>query len=128
MYIKNIFVYLVQIKSSTMKRILITLFVIISIGEVNAFTTEPTAVSKKKNTTELKRANKNVHSLKKWKIMILYTNGNKISKTIVVGKNSKKSALDTAFEEAEKYLKNEKKIKEYTVTPVTNSYVVLAGE
>jgi len=72
--------------------------------------------------------NKNLHSLKKWKLTIEYTNGNIVSKTISVDKNSTTSALDAAFEEADKYLKNSKKIKDYTIAPVTNNYVVLAGK
>ncbi|WP_062058133.1 hypothetical protein [Aquimarina longa] len=85
---------------------------------------------KEKNKEEIEgnaTQKKNVHSIKKWKMTIEYANGNVISKTIVVSKNSKFSALETAFEEAEKYLKNIKNVKEYSISPVTSSYVLLAG-
>ncbi len=73
-------------------------------------------------------ANKNIHSIKKWKITIEYVNGGRISKTIMVNKDSELSALETAFAEAEKYLKKAKNVKDYYISPVPNSYVVLAGE
>ena len=85
-------------------------------------------VDKKNEEEKNKVSNKNLHSVKKWKITIEYTNGNIISKTIVVSKKSELSALETAFDEAEKYIKNEKKVKDFYVSPVSGSYVLLAGD
>ncbi|MEW7278105.1 hypothetical protein ABW636_05880 [Aquimarina sp. 2201CG1-2-11] len=83
----------------------------------------------KKNEEEKNKANnKNLHSVKKWKITIEYTNGNIISKTIVVRKKSELSALETAFSEAEKYIKDIKKVKDFYVSPIPGSYVLLAGD
>lgn len=51
-----------------------------------------------------------------------------MSKTIVVKENSNLSALETAFLEAEKYVKTIEDIKNYEVSPVSkNSFVLLAG-
>ncbi len=98
--------------------------------------TEPTLVdNEKKEKVENKNegeknktSNKNLHSVKKWKITIEYSNGSIISKTIVVSKKSKLSALETAFKEAEKHMKNIKNVKDFYVSPVPNSYVLLAGD
>ncbi len=115
-----------------MKLLLATLLFCVSLGNAKSASTEPTN-SKEKNATEKKKdgeegtfQNKNVHSVKKWKINIEYTNGNVISKTIVVNKDSDLSALETAFMEAEKHIKDIKNIKDYSITPVTNAYVLLA--
>lgn len=82
----------------------------------------------KKKKSEKTTSVRNFHSVNKWKITIDYKNGERISKTIVVKENSNKSALETAFSEAEKYLKKSKNIKDFSVTPVSgNSYVLLAG-
>lgn len=117
-----------------MKLLLATVVFCVSLGNATSSITEPISL-KKKEKTELKKGkkenasqNKNAHSLKKWRITIEYTNGNVLSKTIVVNKNSELSALETAFNEADEHLKNIKNVKEYNISPVTNSYVVLAGE
>jgi len=92
--------------------------------------TEKTDKEKEKSKEDEKTArNKNIHSIKKWKITIVYKNGNTISKTIAVSKNSERSGLESAFAEADKYLKNKKRIKEFSVSPIGNNpYVLLAGE
>ncbi|PKV51258.1 hypothetical protein ATE84_3332 [Aquimarina sp. MAR_2010_214] len=105
----------------------------VSIGNATTYKTGVNTEEKgkkenKKEVEEKKSQNKNVHSLKKWKMTIEYVNGNTITKTIVVSKNSRLSALETAFEEAEKHLKNIENIKEYNISPVTSSYVLLAGD
>ncbi|GAA4271602.1 hypothetical protein U6A24_13535 [Aquimarina gracilis] len=116
-----------------MKLLLATAVFCVSFGHANSL--DFSNASKEKNDkTENKKEeegvakNKNVHSLKKWKISIKYTNGSVISKTIVVDENSELSALDTAFSEAEKHLRNFKNVKDYSITPVTESYVLLAGD
>ncbi|WP_103068186.1 hypothetical protein [Aquimarina sediminis] len=116
-----------------MKLLLAIAVFCVSFGYASTPTTEPTSFDKKEKTEKEKTVEgnasqkKNLHSIKKWKMTIEYTNGNSISKTIVVSKNSKLSALETAFEEAEKHLKNIKNVKEYSVSPMTDSYVLLAG-
>ncbi|WP_108869214.1 hypothetical protein [Aquimarina aquimarini] len=115
-----------------MKLLLATVVFCVSMVSATPLKTEPffggkEKIERKKKAKERTSANKNVHSIKKWKITIEYTNGNTISKTIVVSQNSKLSALETAFEEAEKHLKNTKNIKDYSISPVTDSYVLLAG-
>lgn len=81
---------------------------------------------KKKN---LNSPSKNFHTIKKWKMRIEYTNGDIISKTIEVGENSSLSAMETAFIEAEKYIKTLGKVKGYEVSPVsTNRFVLLANK
>ncbi len=70
---------------------------------------------------------KNFHSIKKWKITIEYTNGDCTSEVIIIPKNSKKSAMENAFSEAEKISKDLKNIKYYSVSPISkNSFVLLA--
>ncbi|MBP2831938.1 hypothetical protein J8281_07025 [Aquimarina sp. U1-2] len=86
---------------------------------------EKTDTNKKE---EGRSENRNAHSVKRWKMVVEYTNGTIISKTIVVGKNSEMSALDTAFAEAAKHLQDINNIKNYNITPVSDSYVVLAGK
>ncbi|MBQ0736146.1 hypothetical protein [Aquimarina celericrescens] len=117
-----------------MKLLFAIVVLCISLG--NATPSESRYVPAEKNEkTDHKRGedddvskNKNAHSLKKWKMTIEYNNGSIVSKTIVVDKDSKRSALETAFEEAEKHLRNIKSVKNYSISPVTKSYVVLAGE
>ncbi|WP_109853130.1 hypothetical protein [Aquimarina sp. AU58] len=116
-----------------MKLLFATVLFCVSIGNAAPSKTGPD--TDKKEKTERKKEvekktslNKNVHSLKKWKMTIEYVNGNTISKTIVVSENSHLSALQTAFEEADKHLKNIKNVKEYSISPVTSSYVLLAGD
>ncbi|MBG6129636.1 putative membrane protein [Aquimarina sp. EL_43] len=116
-----------------MKLLFATVLFCVSIGNATPSKTEPTTDKKekterKKEVDEKTSKNKNVHSLKKWKMTIEYVNGNTISKTIVVSKNSRLSALQTAFEEADKHLKNIKNVKDYSISPVTSSYVLLAGD
>ncbi len=111
----------------------ITLFCI-SFGNAAPTLTEPILKNeknekeKKKDKGEKTSQNKNLHSLKKWKITIQYTNGTIISKTIGVSEKSELSALETAFAEADKYLVNKKNVKEFSVSPVTANYVLLAGD
>jgi len=113
----------------------ITLFCI-SFGNAAPTITEPTTSGKKEKTERKKKKGedekesqkKNLHSVKKWKITIQYTNGTILSKTIGVAENSQLSALETAFVEADKYLVNKKNVKEYSLSPVTNTDILLAGE
>jgi hypothetical protein len=116
-----------------MKLLLATVLFCISLGNATPFISEPATdknekTERKKEVEKRVSKNKNVHSLKKWKMTIEYINGNTVSKTIVVSKNSQLSALETAFEEAEKYLKNIKNVKEYNISPITSSYVLLVGD
>ncbi|AXT59676.1 hypothetical protein D1816_04660 [Aquimarina sp. AD10] len=83
---------------------------------------------KKKKSDDRSSKNKNMHSVKKWRMTVEYTNGSVISKTIIVAKNSELSALETAFKEADKYLKRKNNVKNYSISPVTNDYVLLAGD
>ncbi|PKV51168.1 hypothetical protein ATE84_3240 [Aquimarina sp. MAR_2010_214] len=70
---------------------------------------------------------KSFHSIKKWKITIEYTDGGMMSKTIIVKENSELSPLETAFLEAEKYLKTTDNVSNYEVSPVSqNSFILLA--
>lgn len=79
-------------------------------------------------SAEKNSALRNFHSVKKWKMTIIYTSGEVISKTITINENSSISTMDTAFSEAEKYVRTLKKVKEYRVSPVSgNSIVLLAG-
>ncbi|WP_299217114.1 hypothetical protein [uncultured Aquimarina sp.] len=71
---------------------------------------------------------KNFHSVKKWKMTIEYKSGEVISKTITLDQNSSVSPMESAFIEAEKYMKTLKNVKSYNVSPVAgNSFVLLAG-
>ncbi len=118
-------------KSSTMKLLLITALLFVSMGYA---TTEP--VNEKEKTKKEKKSikednsliSKNFHSVKRWKITIEYTNGEQISKTITLNERSTVSPLESAFVEAEKYMKTLKNVKSYNVSPVSgNSFVLLAG-
>ncbi len=118
-------------KSSTMKLLLITALLCVSLGYA---TTEP--VNEKEKTKKEKKSvkednsliSRNFHSVKRWKITIEYTNGEQISKTITLNKKSTVSPLESAFVEAEKYMKTLKNVKSYNVSPVSgNSFVLLAG-
>ncbi len=118
-----------------MKLILATAMLSMFLGNATSSVTEPTNSDRKDKKERKKEAkdktsrNKNFHSVKKWKIHVEYTNGSIISKTIVVNKNSELSAMETAFKEAEKHLRNLRKVKNYSITPVAgNSYVLLAGD
>lgn len=117
-----------------MKYLLASVLFCVSLGNASPLETELIPTDKKKKTEHKKGVEgdaakkKNMHSIKKWKMTVEYTNGNTISKTIVVSKNSKLSALETALEEVDKYLKNIKDVKDYSISPVTNSYVLLAGD
>ena len=116
-----------------MKKITLTLILasLLSGGfYANEFSDFKNDKDKKRKKKEEKKKDriKNFHSVNRWKITVDYTNGERISKTIVVPVDSQKSGLETAFEEAAKYLRNSKKIKQYRVTPLTsNSYMLLAG-
>ncbi len=118
-------------KSSTMKLLLITALLCVSLGYA---TTEP--VNEKEKTKKEKKSvkednsliSRNFHSVKRWKITIEYTNGEQISKTITLNERSTVSPLESAFVEAEKYMKTLKNVKSYNVSPVSgNSFVLLAG-
>ncbi len=95
---------------------------------IHSFENEETDRKKKKDNEKEAAQNKNLHSVKKWKITIQYSNGTVISKTIVVSENSELSALETAFAEADKYLENRRNVKEYSISPVPSNYVLLAGD
>ncbi|WP_405206697.1 hypothetical protein [Aquimarina sp. LLG6339-5] len=114
-----------------MKLLLITALLFVSMGYA---TTEP--VNEKEKTKKEKKSikednsliSKNFHSVKRWKITIEYTNGEQISKTITLNERSTVSPLESAFVEAEKYMKTLKNVKSYNVSPVSgNSFVLLAG-
>ncbi len=130
------FVYSLHTNSNhpTMKLLLATLVLCAYLGhaapsEIRYVPTEKNDKKDNKKEEDENTANtKNAHSLKKWKVTVEYNNGSIVSKTIVVDKNSERSALETALEEAEKHLKNIKNVKYYNIAPVTKSYVVLAGE
>lgn len=80
---------------------------------------------KKKNKKNV--PSRNFHSIKNWSVTVEYANGSKIQKIIRVQKDSDKSAMEAAFAEAARFLKKEKSVQYYTVTPVTeNKYVLLA--
>ncbi len=119
-----------------MKLLLATVLFCLSLGNATASITTSalldknvgTDKEKKKESEDKTSRKKNIHSVKKWKMTIQYTNGSVISKTIVVQENSKLSALETAFAEADKYLGNKKNVKEYSISPVTDTYVLLAGD
>lgn len=116
-----------------MKLLFATIVFCVFFGNAATLNTEPVSFDKKEKTEKKKEEDnavqkKNVHSIKKWKMTVEYKNGNVISKTIVVSKNSKLSALETAFKEADKYLGNIKNVKEYSISPVSDSYVLLAGD
>ena len=80
----------------------------------------------KKDNTQVSR---NFHSIKKWKITVRYSNEDIISKTIKINdEDVSSSAMEIAFADTEKYIKTLKKVKSYTVSPVSdNSFVLLAG-
>jgi len=85
--------------------------------------------AQKEAVAEEKSTVKSFHSIRKWKVTIEYTNGDRISKTIKVGEDSGISAMEAAFIEAERYLETMKGIKGYEVTPVSsNGIVLLAGD
>jgi len=125
-------------KSSTMKLLLATAALCFSLShayssEDKNIRTEKIDISKEATTDKKKEEkkpaeNKNIHSIKQWKITIEYTNGSIISKTISVDNSSGRSALDAAFDEADKYLRNIKIVKEYNISPVSKSNILLAGD
>ncbi len=116
-----------------MKLLLAAAVLFVSLGHANTLDYRYVPTEKNDKTKGEKEKgstaeNKNVHSVKKWKMTVEYTNGTIISKTIMVGENSELSALDTAFAEASKHLKNSKNVKSYSISPVPKSYVLLAGD
>ncbi len=121
-------------KPRTMKLLFASVLFCVAIGNAAPANTEPTSDKKgekketKKETNNKAYQNKNLHSIKKWKINIEYIDGSSISKTIMVSENSRLSALETAFEEAEKHLKKAKNIKNYSVSPIPSNYILLAGD
>ena len=113
-----------------MKILLIIVLICISLEGYSNTNPENEKTKKEKvnNKEDNISLNKNFHSIRTWKMTIEYTNGNIISKTIMSSENSSKSAMEVAFEEAEKYIRSLKNIKNYEVSPVSNnSYVLLVG-
>ncbi len=116
-----------------MKLLFATVLFCTFLGNAATLKTEPVSFDKKEKTEKKKEEakavqKKNVHSIKKWKMTIEYTNGKVVSKVIVASENLKMSALEMAFKESDKYLKNIKNVKEYSISPVSDSYVLLAGD
>ncbi len=117
-----------------MKISLITLMCFVFLGSAYSMSNAPVNGKEKKGSKKEvsdtdSSTSTNFHSIKKWKVTIVYHNGNSISQIIRVKENSNLSAMESAFIEAEKYSKTLKKVKDYSVSPVLgNSYVLLAGE
>ena len=86
---------------------------------------EKTEVKSDKKDKTIHSSSRNFHSIRKWKMRIEYVNGDIISKTIQVGENSSLSAMETAFIEAEKYIKTLQKVRGYEVMPISNNRFVL---
>ncbi|MFD2562392.1 hypothetical protein [Aquimarina rubra] len=114
-----------------MKLLLFTALFCVSLGYANTTPKnekEKTKKEKKSVKEESSLVSKNFHSVKRWKMTIEYTSGEVISKTITLDKNSSVSPMESAFMEAEKYMKTLKNVKSYNVSPVSsNSFVLLAG-
>jgi len=129
-----LYIRLTNFKSSIMKLLLAIALLYISLGHANSLNDHDKtkggkeSLSKEKGEEEKTTRSIGIHSIKKWKITIVYTNNKILSKTVSVNKNSSKSALDNALDEADKYLRKNKKIKEYHISPVYNSNVLLAGD
>ncbi|WP_378173816.1 hypothetical protein [Aquimarina sp. SS2-1] len=115
-----------------MKLLLFTALFCVSLGYANTTPkNEKEKIKKeKKNTNEENSlVVRNFHSVKKWKMTIEYNSGEVISKTITLNENSSISPMESAFMEAEKYMKTLKNVKSYNVSPVSgNSFVLLAGK
>ncbi len=118
-----------------MKLLFATAVLCVTLGNAMPSTTDTLPFNEKEKTDRKKGSkeeegvqNKNLHSVKKWKMTIEYANGTIISKTIVVNKNSELSALETAFKEADKHLDDMKNVKDFSISPVPSSYVLLAGD
>ncbi len=133
MYNQIIYVYSSEQiqKTSLMKLLIITALFCVSFSYA---TTNPrnekekVENEKKSGKEENSLVSKNFHSVKKWKMTIEYTSGEVISKTITLDQNSYVSPMESAFIEAEKYMKTLKNVKSYNVSPVAgNSFVLLAG-
>ncbi|GAA3520804.1 hypothetical protein GCM10022393_38850 [Aquimarina addita] len=118
-----------------MKKILVAAMLCVAFGNaypvLNEFNTDKKKGKKenKKEEDKLSAGNnltsRNFHSIKKWKMTIVYNSGEVISKTITINKNASTSTMDAAFEEAEKYVKTLKKVREYRVSPVSGSSIIL---
>lgn len=88
----------------------------------------PNNEPKNKKKIKVTSGGKSFHSVKKWKITVEYIDGGFMSKTIEVNEATELSPLETAFAEAEKYIKDAENINSYAVSPVSeNSFVLLAG-
>ncbi|MDH7445544.1 hypothetical protein [Aquimarina sp. 2201CG14-23] len=114
-----------------MKLLLVTALFCVSLGYATTTPVnekEKTKKEEKKTKEENASVSKNFHSVKKWKITIEYMNGEVISKTITINKNASTSPMESAFIEAENYMKKLKNVRSYNVSPVSrNSFVLLAG-
>ena len=118
-----------------MKLLLVIVMLCATFGYAAPLTRNPINGKEKGNKDEKKEkkentlVSRNFHSIKKWKITVKYTNEDVISKTIEINDNNvSSSAMEIAFADTEKYIKTLKKVKSYTVSPVSdNSFVLLAG-
>ncbi|MHA7059184.1 hypothetical protein ACWGOQ_0018300 [Aquimarina sp. M1] len=117
-----------------MKFLLAIAMFCVTLGNANSLATNPVNEKEKKKKEKAKElvksslASKNFHSIKKWKMTVEYINGDVISKTIKIDDVISSSAMELAFIEAEKHIKTLKKVKTYTVSPISgNSFVLLAG-
>ncbi len=122
-------------KSKPLLMRLLVIALVFSIYGMNATTTELNSKSEKEKTEKKEKevgenensVAKNFHSVRKWKITVEYTNGDMLSKTISIDKNSSLSTMDIAFSEAEKYVTSLKEVKDYNVSPISdNSFILLA--
>ncbi|WP_378187795.1 hypothetical protein ACE939_05350 [Aquimarina sp. W85] len=116
-----------------MKFLLSITFVIIFSANnfANSFSLTNNENDKKTGERETKTSNKrskNFHTIKRWKITITYTNGDKLVKSISVKGKTKLSAMEKAFLEAENYLKHLDNVDSYSVTPLANNEFVLLAE
>jgi len=119
-------------KPLNMKLLLVITLFCITFGNAAPFDTDPAnekgKEKNKKENVDNSLVSRNFHSIKKWKITVEYDNGDVVCRSIEITKELTSSAMEYAFIEAEKYIKTLKRVKNYTVSPVsTNSFVLLAG-
>ncbi len=133
MYNQIIYVYSSEQiqKSSLMKLLIISTLFCMSFSYATTNPRNEKEKTKKEKSSakeENSLVSRNFHSVKKWKMTIEYTSGEVISKTITLDQNLSVSPMESAFVEAEKYMKTLKNVKSYNVSPVaSNSFVLLAG-